>query len=100
MEAYSAPDTNARKQFAEDIKGLQTDEYHEIFRILKRNDVDFSENTNGIFFDLSQVPDDIFQKLSEYMTLCLLQRQNEKKRTDELESIRTNQLKDEAHETK
>ncbi len=82
----------------EDIKTLQTDEYHEIFRILKRNDVEYSENTNGIFFDLNLVSDEVFEKLSTYMSLCVIQRDNEKKRTKEIESIRTNQLKDETQE--
>ena len=41
-----------KKLFLEELKTLTTDQYYEIFRIIKRNDVEYSENSNGVFFDL------------------------------------------------
>jgi len=86
-----------RKQFLDDTKGLEKEEYHEIFRILKKNDVEYSENSNGIFFDINTVSDEILDKLVAFMELCKTQRSDEKKRNAEMETIRTKQLKDTAH---
>ena len=86
-----------RKQFLDDTKTLEKEEYHEIFRILKKNEVEYSENSNGIFFDINTVSDEIFEKLIAFMELCKTQRSDEKKRNAEMETIRTKQLKDTAH---
>jgi hypothetical protein len=86
-----------RKQFLDDTKTLEKEEYHEIFRILKKNDVEYSENSNGIFFDINTVSDEILEKLVAFMELCKTQRSDEKKRNAEMETIRTKQLKDTAH---
>jgi hypothetical protein len=43
---------DAKKKFLEDIKHLEKSDYQEIFRIIKLNNVEFTENSNGIFFDL------------------------------------------------
>ena len=91
----SVPETKQmyekRKQFLEDVKQLDKEEYHEIFRIIKKNDVEYSENSNGIFFDINQIKDEIFQKLEAFMNYCKTQRSEEKKRSEEIKtySIRT-----------
>ena len=86
-----------RKQFLDDTKTLEKEEHHEIFRILKKNDVEYSENSNGIFFDINTVAEEVFEKLVAFMELCKTQRSDEKKRNAEMETIRTKQLKDTAH---
>jgi hypothetical protein len=85
------------KEETDDSKTLEKEEYHEIFRILKKNSVEYSENSNGIFFDINTVSDEILDKLVTFMELCKTQRSEEKKRNAEMESIRTKQLKDTAH---
>ncbi len=96
----SVPETRQmyekRKQFLEEVKQLDKEEYQEIFRIIKKNEVEFSENSNGIFFDLNQITDEIFHKLENFMDYCKTQRFEEKKRTEELKIIRTEQLKEES----
>jgi len=86
-----------RKQFLDDTKTLEKEEYHEIFRILKKNAVEYTENSNGVFFDINTVSKDTFEKLLSFMELCKTQRSDEKKRNAEMETIRTKQLKDTAH---
>ena len=78
----------AKKHFLEDLKSLVKDEYAEVFRILKRNDVELSENSNGIFFDLNCIQDDIFEKLAKFMELCKQQRNDDANRTKEIDSLR------------
>jgi len=77
-----------RKQFLEDLKTLVRSEHEEIFRIIKRADVEFSENSNGVFFDVNSVQDSEFEKLKAYVELCKSQRQEENKRAKEMEDLR------------
>ncbi len=81
-------DYEQRKQYLEELKQLTKDEYIEIFRILKNHNVEFSENSNGIFFDLNSVSSETFQDLSKFMKLCKTQRTNEATRVNELDSLR------------
>jgi hypothetical protein len=81
-------DYETRKQLLEDIKLLSKEEYHEIFRIIKRNNVDYTENSNGVFFDLSGLADEIILELQKFLEYCKEQRNSEKVRTQELESLR------------
>jgi hypothetical protein len=83
----SQTDIEHRKQFLEDLKLLAKAEYEEMFRII-RHDVDYSENSNGVFFDLMLVSNEIFTKLTSYMELCREQRKNEDQRTQELDVLR------------
>ena len=77
-----------RKLFLEDLKTLTKDEYEEIFRIIKRNQVEFSENSNGVFFDLVGVSSEVFDLLKNFMELCKTQRKAEIVRTQEMETLR------------
>jgi hypothetical protein len=81
-------DYEQRKQYLEDLKGLSKDEYREIFRIIKHHHVEFSENSNGIFFDLNTVSTEVFEDLTKFMTLCKTQRTNETTRENELNALR------------
>lgn len=78
----------AKKQFLEDLKQLSKTEHEEIFRIIKRNHVDYTENSNGVFFDLQNVSTDIFIQLQKFMELCSTQRANEESRNIELNTLR------------
>lgn len=77
-----------RKQLLDDIKLLSKDQYEEIFRIIKRNNVEYSENSNGIFFDLNILSDDIMNKLFSFLEYCKAQKISEEARTVELENLR------------
>jgi hypothetical protein len=77
-----------RKNFLEELKRLTRDQYEEIFRIIKRNDVYYSENSNGIFFDVSQLSADVFKQLEIYIELSRVQTKSEEDRTSELNVLR------------
>jgi hypothetical protein len=77
-----------RKQFLDDLKLLMKDEYEEIYRILKRNNVDCSENSNGIFFDLNQLSSSTFDQIEKFMDLCKSQRLEQSERAKEMEHLR------------
>ena len=77
-----------RKQLFENLKMLVTSEYEEFFRILKRNNEPYTENSNGIFFDLSIVSEETFLHIKEYLHFCLRTRQEHEQRLKTLEDIR------------
>jgi hypothetical protein len=77
-----------RKFFLEELKRLTQDQYEEIFRIIKRNDVYYSENSNGIFFDVSQISLDVFKQLEQFIELSRVQSKSEEDRTTELNVLR------------
>ena len=68
--ALSTEEYEERKIYLEELKGLVRDEQEQVFRILKRGGVEFSENNNGVFFDISTVPIAVFNKMKEFMLLC------------------------------
>lgn len=77
-----------RKIFLEQLSILSRAELEEIFRIIRRcNDV-YSENTNGIFFDVSALKQDTFLRLHEFMNYCLQNRNEQDRRTHEMNIIR------------
>ena len=77
-----------RKKIFDTIPSLVQTEQEEIFRIIRKLKVTYSENSNGIFFDLSCLPDDAFQHVKEYIQFCLTTRNEHETRLKELETIR------------
>jgi len=82
-----------KKQLLEELKLLSKEEYEEVFRIIKRANVEYTENSNGVFFDLNNCSNDVCTKLEQFLELCKTQRINEEQRSQTLESLRqeTNQ---------
>jgi hypothetical protein len=76
-----------RKQYFENLKILVKSEYEEVFRILKRNKVEHTENSNGIFFDVSLLTPETFQQLEEHMNFCLQNRKAEENRSKQLATL-------------
>lgn len=95
-------DYEQRKQVLDDIKtqGLTKEEYEELFRIIKRNNIEYSENSNGIFFDLNTVPDTVIAKIMGFLQFCKEQRKSEEVRTHDLEFYATNVADDDGPKEK
>ena len=51
-------------------------EQQEIYRILKESGVEYSENHNGVFFDICKLPADIYAKMKEFMEFCKKNRED------------------------
>ena len=72
----------------ENIKILDKPEQEEIFRIIRKTKENYTENSNGIFFDLNSISDESFGLIKEYINFCLKTRQEHESRLKELETIR------------
>ena len=77
-----------RKQFFENLKILVKSEYEEIFRILKKNKEEYTENSNGIFFDMLGLTTETFTEIKVFMELCKNQRTDESERVKEMDCLR------------
>jgi len=77
-----------RKQLFDNIKILVKPEQEEIFRIIRKMKENYTENANGIFFDVSLLSDDTILQIKEYIDFCLKTRQEHEDRLKELETIR------------
>lgn len=56
-----------RKQFLDDLKSLTKSECVEIVRILHKHDVAYSENLNGIFFNVSSLSQQTFDDMVTFI---------------------------------
>lgn len=77
-----------RRKLFDNIKILVNSEQEEIFRIIKKTKENYTENSNGIFFDLSTISESTITQINEYLNFCLKTRQEDKLRLNELETIR------------
>ena len=59
-----------RKKMLDDIRTLSKTELEEIYRILKNSKAEYSENSNGVFFDLCKLPAEVFVEIKKFMDFC------------------------------
>ena len=64
MEKYNDEELQNLK---DKIEKLSRENHIEIFKILKENEVTFSENKNGIFINISELDKAIIDKLVDYV---------------------------------
>jgi hypothetical protein len=65
-----ADDYDRRKEFCKDIESLSRSEIEELYRILRREGGEYSENSNGIFFDVATLPANVFEALWKFIEFC------------------------------
>ena len=71
-----------------DLKKLVKPEQEQVFLILKRYKVDYSENSNGVFFDLNRVAKEPFEEVQKFLTFCQTNRKDFEARDREMETSR------------
>ena len=84
----SAEEYERRRKVWEAVKNLVKSEQEELFRILKRGNVEFTENTNGIFFDIGKLEQSIFETIVKFLEFCVQNRINFAERDKEMETLR------------
>lgn len=66
------------------IKKMNKSQYIEILKIIKDNDMKYTENMNGIYINLNLISDEILIRINEFIKYILSQNiellKNEKKR--------------------
>jgi hypothetical protein len=62
-KSLSPEEYERRKAFLPVLQGLSKSEYIEILRILKDHNTPYSENLNGVFFNLCTISSEAFEAL-------------------------------------
>jgi len=83
----SAIDFEQRKRLYDEIKKFNRTEQEELFRILKRENEEVSENRNGIFFDLVSIKETTLNKIKEWIQFCKKNTTDFEEREKELELL-------------
>ena len=60
-----------RKYIIDKSKVLKKYEHIEIFKILKKDNINFTENNNGIFINLNKISYEILKKIHTFIVYCI-----------------------------
>jgi len=80
-------DTNHLKQLVHDISNLSINEMKEVFKLLDKNGVKYTENSNGIYIILSHVPIETIDNIKKFLVFC----QNSKVTLDSIDNAQMNE---------
>ena len=67
----ASKETGRRKKLSEKIELLGSIEHGEIFRKLKMRHLGYTQNSNGIFFDITEVPGEVIDDLVSFVDHCI-----------------------------
>jgi hypothetical protein len=70
MASLTNDEYEKRKRFCKEMEMLSRSELEELYRILRRENGEFSENSNGIFFDVGTLPASVFEALCKFVEFC------------------------------
>jgi hypothetical protein len=79
-----------RKKCLEELKTLVKSEQAQIFRILKKYKVEYTENSSGILFDLTKVSKEAFDEIQSFLLFCQDNRNEFEERDRKMEISRLN----------
>jgi hypothetical protein len=88
LNMLSNEEYEQRKKVLADLKNLVKSEQEQIFLILKKHKVDYSENSNGVFFDLSRIPKEPFEEIQKFLSFCQANRTEFETRSKQMETSR------------
>ena len=88
LQTLTAEEYEQRKKIWETIKTLNKSEQEELFKILKFSNVEYTENTNGIFFDVAKLSDTTIQKIMNFLAFCAQNRVDFEERDKTMENLR------------
>jgi hypothetical protein len=86
--SQSQEEYEQRKKVWETIKTLMKSEQEELFRILLRNKIEYTENTNGIFFDVGKLETPVLDQIRKFLSFCQQNRMDFEKRDQAMEDLR------------
>ena len=62
-----ATEYSRREKFLNALKQLGEPEYLEILRLLQKKNIHYSENANGVFFDIAALDQETFDSLEQFI---------------------------------
>ena len=77
-----------RKQCLEELKKLVKSEQEQIFLLLKKHKSEYSENSNGVFFDVTRLSKECFYDIQQFLIFCQANRTEFEARDRDMEASR------------
>ena len=65
--ALTAEEYELRKALLNDLARISPMEQKEVFKIIKDSGVEYSENHNGVFFDVCKLPEAAYNRIKEFI---------------------------------
>jgi hypothetical protein len=59
-----------RKSLMDKISKLGETEHQEIYKILQTNGINYTQNNNGVFFNLTTLSDEVFKEIEKFVFYC------------------------------
>ena len=88
VNTLSNEEYEERKRVLSELSKLVKSEQEQIFLILKRFKLEYSENSNGVFFDLSRVSKEPFEEIQKFLAFCQTNRNDFEMRDKQMETSR------------
>ena len=76
-----------RRTIHDSLKHLVKSEYEQIFRILKKHNGQYMENSNGIFFDIMTLSEEALDDMLHFIEYCNEIRRQEQTRISEMTEL-------------
>lgn len=76
-----------RRTIHDSLKHLVKSEYEQIFRILKKHNGQYMENSNGIFFDIMSLSEEALNDMLHFIEFCNEIRRQEQTRISEMTEL-------------
>jgi hypothetical protein len=89
QQRLSTEEYDRRKRFLDGMKGLTKAEYIEIVRILQKHEVPFSENQNGIFVNIANLAQSVFDDMEKFLNFSSINRKNLSDRDSYISTLAT-----------
>jgi hypothetical protein len=58
------------KQLIASIENISQNEMEEIFKMIHNHGCDYTRNNNGLFINLTWIPDELLKELEQYVKFC------------------------------
>jgi hypothetical protein len=65
-----------RNKIIENIKNLNLFEHQEIFKIIRKDNIKYSENSNGVFINMNKLSDNTIYEIDRFITYCNTNKNN------------------------
>lgn len=65
-----------RNKIIENIKNLNLFEHQEIFKIIRKDNIKYSENSNGVFVNMNKLSDNTIFEIDRFITYCNTNKSN------------------------
>ena len=83
MATLTNEDYEARRRFLDELKSLSSLQHKRMFELVKQQGIEYSENSNGVFFDITKLSNEAFTALKAYIEYCRTVQEEEVVREEE-----------------